>query len=173
MIDERVHVRPAQAARARGTHADETVRDPLVAKLLGLRGDRLRAGASDLASRLRGEALEVLGLARLVFSARAHRERGSRFATPVDLTVEQLFGLRAAGHPGDVRGGDVDEGLSARGLVQARRAHEVRLERFVDRRVERNRRGGVDDEVDVVVDLRRSLHQVGVDRPDLLLEHLP
>ena len=170
---ERVHVGPAQAARARGAGAHQTRRDPFVAKLFRLVRDRLRACTADQAARLGREPLEVLRLAGLVFGARAHRERRGRFRAPVDLAVEQLLGLRAARHAGDVRRRDVDDGLSARGFVQARGPHEVGLERLIERRVERDRRRRVDDEVDVVVDRRGGLHQVGVDRPDLLLEHLP
>src|SRR5207237_2141189 len=74
------------------------------------------------------------------------------------------------------RGGDVDEVRSgtavANGLVEPQRSEEVRLEALVDRRIERDLRGAVKDDVEVCRERWRRFGEVALDDLDALVEEL-
>ena len=120
------------------------------------------------------EALEELGLPATRPRRRGAPEREVGLEPPVDAVIEGALGDHALLHAGHVRGRDVDErGSRSSGehaAVEVHRAEQVRLEALVDRRVEGDRRGGVDHDVDVARQVRLAAREVAVDDLDPLVQ---
>ena len=135
---------------------DELIGHPTLAQLLGLCCERRSARRAELVACPRSEACEPLGVAARRVGVRACAARGGDLEPPVDAEVEgavtdELLGRVAATVAGDVAGRHRHEMRSHAEAVQrlddANRAEQVHLDRVVDRRVERHRRRGVDDDL--------------------------
>src|SRR5439155_11384074 len=152
---------------------DQAVALPGAPVLLAALGDGLGARPADLRAGSGLEPGQLLGAARVRLDLGPHPEGGVTLGTPAEWTAEELFGLRAAGEPCHVGGGDVDERAASRGLVESERAEEVGLERIVDGWVERDGCRRVDHEIDVVADGDRSSGEVRGQGADLGGGELP
>ncbi len=155
-LGERVGVRPADAGRPRPARLDQLVLDPPLADLFGLRRERRCAGGAEFGAGLGAELDEVGRLAARRIAVGAEAAAGGDLAAPVDADVERAVAdedLRcvAASVAGDVARRHGDEvGRDAELVAQvgdARRAEQVDLDRRVERRIERDGRRRVDDDV--------------------------
>ena len=175
-LAERVGVAPAERAGALAAALDELVADPLVAQDLRPRAGGRAARGADGALGLLDEAVLVDRQPRLGLDVAAPGARG------VELGVEVQPGLAGRGarrlleHQAGalargVGGADVDEVRVAAGLAQrfeqARRALAVELERLVQRLLEGDARGAVDDDVDVAGQVEVVVAEVAADGLDV------
>ncbi len=171
-LGERVIVRPAHRLRASAPVLDEPLLDPGVTAFLGVGRDRLRAGA--LVFLLGGghERVEHLRAPGRFFRFAARGQRILEFRAPVDAVLQRAFGDHALGHAGDVRGRGVDDVRAAAArvdrFVQVQRAQNVGTEPLIDRRVERNGRAAVNDDVDVIRELGQIAGEVALEHLDVL-----
>ena len=153
-----VGVRPAERSGALAAALGELFLHPDLAQLLGAGADRRSAGRADGALGLLDEAVLVQREARLGLDVAPPGARGVQLGLDVQVGLRRRGAGRALEHePGalarGVRGRDVDDVGVAAGLAQRvqqpRGALAVELERLVERQLERDRGGAVDDDVDV------------------------
>ena len=174
-LGERVDVGPAERLGARASDIDELGAHPRHPGLLAGGGDRLRALLLVLGPRGIHEDPQLVGFARQLLDAFPRRLRGGVLGTPVDGVRQLRLGSDALAQAADVAGGDVhDARVALRGeqvLVQLQGAVDVGVEGLVDRRVERDDRGAVDDDVEILGELRDRAH-LALDDADALLRGL-
>ena len=129
-----------------------------------------------LLARLRHEVVEELRLAGGGLDLAPGGEREIRFGTPIYAVIERGLGDDPLLHAGDVRGGDVDEvrpgAAVAHRFVEGQRAEEVRLKALVDRRVEGDLGGAVEDDVEVARKRRRRFREVALHDLDALVQEV-
>ena len=173
-LRERVDVGPSERAGARPAVVREALRHPVLAPLLGVLGHRHRAGAGVFLRRLVHEVVEHLRAPGLGLHVAPRLQGELALRPPVHPVVQRVLGDDALGDPGDVRRRDVHQARARPALdhapVQVHGAEQVGLEPLVDRRVERDRRGGVDGDVDVAGELGHAAREVAVHDRDPLVQ---
>ena len=155
---------------------------PVLAQALGALGDQRPAGRAELGTRAGPELVQAFGGAALGIHIGPGASRRVDLGPPVQIREERVGGdrllrSRTAAVAGHVARADRDQvrrraELGHR-LGDAHRAHQVDLDRAVERRVERHGRGRVDHHVglgqrgpSVVVEAEPVGADVAADRPD-------
>jgi hypothetical protein len=177
-LGERVDVGPAEALGAHAAVVDEGLGHPGDAGGLCLGRDGLGSGLAAVGPGGGEEPAKGGGLPRLVLDADARRLGRLVLRAPVDVVGQGCLRRDSLANSGHVGGRDVHHVRIAATLeqraVDAEGAADVRVEGLVDGRIERHRRGAVDDDVDIA----RKLPDVGEaavddgDAPRHLLEGL-
>ena len=172
-LGERVDVGPTEGTRAHPAVLDQPLVEPSLAPLLRVDAHGRRACARVFLGGLGHEVLEHLGLSRLRLDLVTRLQRHLRLELVVDLVIERALGDHALLHAGDIGGRHVDEVrrvVRGRRSIEVPRAEQVGLESFVDRRVEADGGGRVDDVIHARGDLGLAPAEVALQHVDLLVE---
>ena len=171
-LGQAVRVAPAEGARAFAAALGELLAHPLVAQDLGAGADGRAAGGADRAVRFGDEPVLMLRQARLGLDVVAPGLRGVQLGVEVQPGLgrrgaRRLLEHEPGAHARGVGRGHVDEvrvaaGV-AHGLQQARRSLRVQLQRLVERLLEGDGRGAVDDDVDPAADVQALTAEVAAD----------